>query len=140
MKRWNKMKRIKSLNLILIFLLVFSFLGTGSPKAAAASVNLLTNGGFETSFWDDDIWTIDADWDNTEIEHMAYAEDEWITSDAGLYVLKYWIVDTATEPKEFTINQTLAELPVGNYRLSVNSMGGEKDEAGNLILFADNAI
>src|SRR5699024_12766530 len=28
---------------------------------------------------------------------------------------------------------------VGNYRLSVNSMGGEGDEAGNLILFAGNA-
>lgn len=134
------MKRIKLLNLFLMFLLIFSSLGIGPMKGEAAPANLLANGGFETDFWEDDTWTVDADWDNVEIEHMPYAEDEWITSDDGLHVLKYWIANTATEPKEFTVNQTLAELPVGNYRLSVSSMGGEGDEAGNLILFADNAI
>ena len=135
----NKMRRIKTLYLFLTFLLVFSFLGIGSTKGTAAPRNLLTNGGFETDFGEDKTWTVDADWDNIEIERMPYADDEWITSDEGLYVLKYWIADTAAESKEFTINQTLADLPVGNYRLSVNSMGGEGDEAGNLILFAGNA-
>src|SRR5690625_838823 len=133
----NKMRRIKVLNSFLIFLLVFSFLGIGSTKGTAAPKNLLTNGGFETDFWEDETWTVDvADWDNIEIEHMPYADDEWIKSDDGLYALKYWIADTAAETKSFSISQTLEELPVGNYRLSVNSMGGEGDEAGHLSLFA----
>ena len=131
------MRRIKVLNSFLIFLLVFSFLGIGSTKGTAAPKNLLTNGGFETDFWEDETWTVDvADWDNIEIEHMPYADDEWIKSDDGLYALKYWIADTAAETKSFSISQTLEELPVGNYRLSVNSMGGEGDEAGHLSLFA----
>src|SRR5690625_1124417 len=104
----NKMRRIKTLYLFLTFLLVFSFLGIGSTKGTAAPRNLLTNGGFETDFGEDKTWTVDADWDNIEIERMPYADDEWITSDEGLYVLKYWIADTAAESKEFTINQTLA--------------------------------
>src|SRR5699024_2800642 len=134
------MKRIKSLNLILIFLLVFSFWGTGSTKGTAAPINLLTNGGFETDFWEDETWTVDAaDWENIDVDHFVYASDEWMNPDADLHAFTYWINKVATGSKEFTVSQTLAELPVGNYRLSVNSMGGETDEAGHLTLFAGNA-
>src|SRR5699024_10793199 len=135
------MKRIKTLNLFLIFLLVFSFLGTGSTEGTAAPKNLLTNGGFETDFWEDNTWIVDVeDWDNVDVNHMKYTDDEYLEPDDGLYVLNYWVKDTANEPQSFTINQTLTELPKGNYRLSVSSMGGKENQTAHLKLFAGNVI
>src|SRR5690625_4097643 len=131
------MRRIKVLNLFLIFLLVFSFFGTGSTKGTAAPKNLLTNGGFETDFWEDETWTVDVDdWDNVSVRLVEYTEVSGLEPDDDPYLLNYWIKDTATERQSFTIHQTLTELPAGNYRLSVSSMGGVEHETAYLKLFA----
>ncbi|MFA9560444.1 glycosyl hydrolase 53 family protein [Evansella sp. AB-rgal1] len=124
----------KSFTLFLALILIISTFNFGNGvKTVASSTNLLTNGGFESDFYEDGSWEVsDIDWDNVEVNHFDYGSDEWIDAAEGNYALHYWIKDTASESQSFTITQTIASLPAGSYELSVNSMG----EAGSVELFA----
>ncbi len=98
--------------------------------AAEIENNLLTNGGFETDFYQDASWQVsEVNWDNITIN--ATGED----SVEG-HAVNYWVRDTATEEESFTISQVVSSLPAGSYQLSVRSMGGSKNEAGEVALFA----
>ncbi|WP_251030253.1 glycosyl hydrolase 53 family protein [Bacillus sp. ISL-35] len=102
-----------------------------------AQVQLINNGGFETSFWDDGSWNVEtANWDGVDIQHFSYASDSWMAPAESSYALKYWMKDSAGENQTFTISQTIPSLPAGSYEISVKTMGGAGAEAGSVNLFA----
>lgn len=132
-------KRKKYFSLLLVFAIVFSTINVHSITGLAASSqeNLLTNGGFESDFWEDNSWAVTTtDWELVEINHFAYSDDEWITPQEGNHAFSYWISDESSENQSFTLSQTLETLPAGNYQLAAYSMGGAADEAGSVELFA----
>nr|WP_144921828.1 glycosyl hydrolase 53 family protein [Paenibacillus bovis] len=128
------------LSVLLVFLMVFSSFSVPMNVGFAASEtkgNMLKNGGFETDFFNDQSWNItDVDWNNVDITHFFYTDDEWIHPNAGLAAFKYWIKNTATEKQSITVSQVVPHLPAGRYELSVQSMGGIDADAGNVKLFA----
>lgn len=111
-----------------IFLSVFTFSVSGNAQA------LLSEGGFEADFFAEDIWDVDTNnWEIIDIQHFAYSEDEWIEPVEGKYALKFWIDDEKnTDHGSFTVKQQIETLDAGTYRLSVQVMGGEKNEKGNI--------
>jgi arabinogalactan endo-1,4-beta-galactosidase len=132
--------RSKFFAMFLAFFLLFSSLFANiHPKNAAAAVPSLVNGGFESDFWADGSWTVDAAvWDHLDLQYFSYSGDSWMKKDEGEYAFKYWIKDTTGENQTFTVKQTLATLPAGSYELSIHSMGGAGAEAGTVQLFAGN--
>jgi arabinogalactan endo-1,4-beta-galactosidase len=133
-------KRKRYFASVLAFLMVFSSLFINiNPGMAAAASPTLVNGGFESDFWSDGSWQVEAPvWDHLDLQHFSYSGDTWMTKDEGEHAFKYWIKDTASENQEFTVKQSLETLPAGNYELSVHSMGGSGAEAGSVKLFAGN--
>nr|WP_033826974.1 glycosyl hydrolase 53 family protein [Bacillus andreraoultii] len=131
-------RNTKMIYFILIFSLILNFSSLNFSYAAQSdSSNLLVNGGFEKDFWNVEGWNIESnDWDFVDINWFEYSEDEWIKPAEGDYGLKYWIKDTTPDKVSFTIKQTLSTLEPGFYELSVQSMGGANDEAGEIQLFA----
>ncbi len=119
---------------LLAFIIVFSsfFVNTSNGKAVAASQkNYITNGGFETDFFSDGSWTLDLNWDNAEVSQKTGA-----TTD-GLYSINYWIKNpVASEEVSVTVKQVIPTLPAGNYQLTIQSMGGENGESGNVSIYA----
>lgn len=112
--------------LIITGLVVFGF----APSVSAA--NLITNPGFESNFWDDDSWQVEANnWDNVAINHHENDVE------FGSYHFNYFIEAAAAGTREITVAQSLASLPSGTYELSVASSGGtiEAGTAGNVSLF-----
>ncbi|MGM1022412.1 MAG: glycosyl hydrolase 53 family protein [Bacillota bacterium] len=110
-----------------------------TPAAAAesAGVSAVVNGGFETDFWSDQSWQVEAsDWNQVDIQHYAYASDPLITPSEDTYALKYWINDAAPTDQQVTVSQKLPTLQPGSYELSVQSMGGADAEAGHVQVFA----
>ncbi|MEH7546613.1 glycosyl hydrolase 53 family protein [Neobacillus vireti] len=134
------MRRIvKPFAILLAIVMVFSTLVLNShiSLAAESQIQYLTNGGFESDFWNDGSWNIETlNWDNIDIQHYLYSSDPWMTKDEGDHALKYWIKETATGTPSFAVKQTIPTLPAGSYELSVKSMGGASAEAGNIKLFA----
>jgi|GEM_PF-357342 len=109
----------------------------GPPPAAAEPTSGVANGGFESDFWQDGSWTVEAsDWSSVDIQHFAYANDSYIVSYAGEHAFKYWINDQTDDAQTITIKQTVAGLPAGIYELTAQSMGGSGREAGAIQLFA----
>ena len=134
------MRRIvKPFAMLLAIVMVFSTLVLNGhiSLAAESQTQYLTNGGFESNFWNDSSWDIETlNWDNIDIQHYLYSSDTWMTKDEGDHALKYWIKETATGAPSFAVKQTIPTLPAGSYELSVKSMGGASAEAGNIKLFA----
>ncbi|WP_117168522.1 glycosyl hydrolase 53 family protein [Paraliobacillus sediminis] len=137
----RKGKQLKFVYVLIAFSLVFSMLGlnTSSVNAQASSTNLLTNGGFETDFWNDGSWDVTSQ-GMVDVKQFGYAEDEWMTKDEGEFATNFWVQDTAEGNQSFTLSQTITALPAGSYELSVNVMGGSNAEAGNVRLFAGEEI
>ncbi|MFD2703608.1 glycosyl hydrolase 53 family protein [Paenibacillus shunpengii] len=109
----------------------------GSVAHANPQDAYLINGGFESDFWTDGSWRVEtADWDNTDIQHYAYENDEYIQRVEGEHAFKYWIKDTADGEQTITLTQSVTSLPAGTYELSVHSMGGDAAGAGRVTLFA----
>ncbi|MCM3727197.1 glycosyl hydrolase 53 family protein [Neobacillus cucumis] len=124
--------------LVTVVLAVSTLLFNGQISFAAenSQTQYLTNGGFESNFWNDHSWNIEtSNWDNFDIQQYAYANDPWMTKDEGDHALKYWIKDTATGTPSFTAKQIIPTLPAGSYELSVKSMGGDSAQAGSVSLF-----
>ncbi|TWD95743.1 arabinogalactan endo-1,4-beta-galactosidase [Neobacillus bataviensis] len=134
------MRRIvKPFAMLLAIVMVFSTLVLNGhiSLAAESQTQYITNGGFESNFWNDSSWDIETlNWDNIDIQHYLYSSDTWMTKDEGDHALKYWIKETTTGAPSFTVKQTIPTLPAGSYELSVKSMGGASAEAGNIKLFA----
>ncbi|WP_416149978.1 glycosyl hydrolase 53 family protein [Salipaludibacillus sp. HK11] len=123
----------KYLALLLTFAMIFSVFNVnhGSSLAAESEDNLLTNGGFETNFFEDESWGFpDVVWESVSINYSDNAANE------GSHSLNYWIDDNGEDSQSFNVTQTIAELPAGSYELTASSMGGADDEAGNVELFA----
>ncbi|WP_084309279.1 glycosyl hydrolase 53 family protein [Alkalihalobacterium bogoriense] len=133
-------KRVKkSVVQLVAFMLVISsiFIGYQPCVANANEDNLLNNGSFEQSFWSEEgHWSVDTpNWDGWDIDHFAYADNEWVEPSEGEHSLKYWVQGTATGTQSFTVKQTVSSLPAGTYELSVKSMGGTGVESGKVQLF-----
>ncbi|MFS0864990.1 glycosyl hydrolase 53 family protein [Fredinandcohnia sp. 179-A 10B2 NHS] len=130
----------KTFVMVVAVVMMFSTLFTNfsGKTIEAAQTTDIGNAGFETDFWSEESsWEITpSSWDFVEITHFAFANDSWMTPAEGEYALKYWIKDATTENQSFTVEQTLSNLPVGNYELSVQSMGGSAIEAGTVKIFA----
>ncbi|MGG1618840.1 glycosyl hydrolase 53 family protein [Paenibacillus sp. NRS-1781] len=110
---------------------------TPAVAAESASASAVVNGGFETDFWSDQSWQVEAsDWNQVDIQHYAYASDPFITPSEDTYALKYWINDAAPTDQQVTVSQKLPTLQPGSYELSVQSMGGADAEAGHVQVFA----
>lgn len=135
-------KSSKFFAMFLAFLMVFSSLFANiRPSHAAAAAPSLVNGGFESDFWADGSWTVEAAvWDHLDLQHFSYSTDTWMKKDEGEHAFKYWIKDSASENQSFTIKQTLETLPAGSYELAIHSMGGAGAEAGSVKLFAGNEM
>lgn len=98
----------------------------------------MANGGFETDWWTDASWQVtSSDWGQVSIERYNYADDSFITPYEDTYAFKYWIKDTAAVQQDITISQTLTDVPAGSYELSVHSMGGDGEQAGQVQVFAN---
>lgn len=131
-------KSRKNFVVVVAVVVMFSTLFTNfSIRAVEAAQSVdLGNAGFETDIRSEvSPWQITPT-DSVEVTHFAFASDTWMTPAEGEYALKYWVKDTATENQSFTVEQTLSNLPVGNYELSVQSMGGSAAEAGTVKVFA----
>jgi arabinogalactan endo-1,4-beta-galactosidase len=125
--------------MFLAFIMVFSSLFINIKPANAAASSSLVNGGFESDFWADGSWKVEAPvWDHLDLLHFSYSADTWMKKDEGEHAFKYWIKETASGNQSFTVKQTLATLPAGSYELSVHSMGGAGAAAGSVKLFAGN--
>ncbi|WOD64709.1 glycosyl hydrolase 53 family protein [Niallia taxi] len=130
-KKCGKSKKI--LPLLYVLILMISLLPTYTK---AADNSYAVNGGMETDFWTDGSWSFpNLDDSQVEVQHFAYASDEWINPAEGQYALKYWVKDTASK-QTFTVKQAVETLPAGKYELTVKAMGGGDKEAGQLVLFA----
>lgn len=132
-------KKVKYLATLLAILLVFSSfsLNVRTGSAAGLQGQDITNGGFETDFWKDGSWEIETpNWDGVDIQQFAYASDSWMTPDEGAHAFKYWFKNTAPGNQTFTVRKTLPTLAAGSYELTVKSMGGAGNQAGNVKLFA----
>ncbi|ANF94995.1 glycosyl hydrolase 53 family protein [Paenibacillus bovis] len=127
--------------LLLIMVMVLGLWPVHTAEVAAApfAVNsTIVNGGFETDFWQDHSWQVDAsDWQQADLQHYAYASDPFITPSEDTYAFKYWINNGASVEQQIKVSQTLTELPAGSYELSVQSMGGADEQAGHVEVFAD---
>jgi arabinogalactan endo-1,4-beta-galactosidase len=135
----NRISRV--LAMFLAFLMVFSSLLVNIKPANASALSSLVNGGFESDFWGDGSWKVDAAvWDHLDLQYFSYSGDSWIKKDEGEHAFKYWIKDTAGENQSFTVKQTIDTLPAGSYELSIHSMGGTGAEAGSVKLFAGNEM
>lgn len=131
-------KRGRIVYFILIISLIFNVSSLQFSYAADSdSSNLLVNGGFETDIWSGEAWNIEPNnWNYLDINWYNYSDDEWLNGAEGDYGLKYWVKDTALRNGSFTIKQTVSSLEPGYYELSVESMGGSGDGAGQVQLFA----
>lgn len=110
-----------------------------ADPAASSGEPQIVNGGFETDFWADQSWKVEAsDWNQVEPSRFAYADDTWINPAEGSHAFKYWIKNTAPAEQSITVSQNVYELPAGSYELTARSMGGGGDEAGHVTLFAGN--
>ncbi|WP_112182104.1 glycosyl hydrolase 53 family protein [Paraliobacillus zengyii] len=136
-----KGKKLKFVYVLLAFLLMFSTFGinTNSVNVQASSTNLLTNGGFETDFWDDGSWEVTSQ-GMVNVNQFEYVEDEWMTKDEGEFATNFWVQDTAEGNQSSRLSQTITSLSAGSYELSVNVMGGSDAEASNVKLFAGEDI
>ncbi|CEE00363.1 hypothetical protein BT1A1_0504 [Caldibacillus thermoamylovorans] len=123
---------------ILIFSLILNFNSLHFSYAAESdSGNLLVNGGFELDIWDGGAWNIEPNnWNYLNINRFNYSDDKWLNPDEGNYGLKYWVKNTASSNGSFTVKQTVSSLEPGYYELSVESMGGLGNGAGQVQLFA----
>lgn len=131
-----KQKIISVCLAVLLTVSSFSF-NMGTISAADLNSQYIVNGGFETDFWADQSWSVETEnWDQVDIKHYTYADDSWLTPDEGEHGFKYWINNTAAGKPTFTVKQIIPSLPAGSYELSVKSMGGAGNEAGNVELFA----
>ncbi|MNW25433.1 Arabinogalactan endo-1,4-beta-galactosidase precursor [compost metagenome] len=109
-----------------------------APAAAAGDAWGVANGGFETDWGADASWQVTpSDWGQVSIERYNYADDSFMTPYEDTYAFKYWIKDTASVQQDITISQTLSDVAAGSYELSVHSMGGDGDQAGQVQIFAD---
>ncbi|MFC7677428.1 glycosyl hydrolase 53 family protein [Paenibacillus sp. GCM10028914] len=130
----------KVFSVLLVALLIVSSLSFNMGTAmAAVSTNSssIVNGGFETDFWNDQSWTVETNnWDQLELSQFPYANDSSLNPNEQAF--KYWIKETAAGKPTFSVKQTIPALPAGNYELSLKSMGGAAEEAGNVELFAGN--
>lgn len=138
-KQLKREKKVASL--LLVVMMIFGLLpGHWTPAMAAEHTNSSTfiqNGGFETDFWSDQSWKVDAtDWNLVDIQQFAYANDSFITPSEDTYAFKYWISDQSTTNQQITVSQKVPTLAAGSYELSVQSMGGTGAEAGHVQLFA----
>ncbi|WHZ02597.1 glycosyl hydrolase 53 family protein [Neobacillus sp. YX16] len=125
--------------MFLAFLMVFSSLFVNIKPGLAATAPSLINGGFESDFWADKSWMVEATvWDHLDLQYFSYSKDTWMRKGEGEHAFKYWIKESAKENQSFRVKQTLPTLPAGSYELSVNSMGGAGGEAGSVKLFAGN--
>ena len=127
--------------LLLIMMMVLGLWPAHTAEVAAAPFTAspaIVNGGFETDFWQDHSWQVDAsDWQQADIQHYAYASDPFITPSEDTYAFKYWINNGASAEQQIKVSQTLSQLPAGSYELSVQSMGGTDAQAGHVQVFAD---
>jgi arabinogalactan endo-1,4-beta-galactosidase len=138
MRKRGWMKTV--LTVLFAGVMVFSSLGlhSGVGFAADSQNHYLANGGFESDFYEDGSWTVEPlNGESLDIQHYFYSDDSWMSGGEGEHALKYWIKDTAIENQSFTLSQTIPILPAGSYELSVKTMGGAGNEAGNVKLFAD---
>jgi arabinogalactan endo-1,4-beta-galactosidase len=127
--------------MFLAFIMVFGSLFINIKPANAAASSSMVNGGFESNFWDDGSWKVEAPvWDHLDLQYFSYSGDSWLKKDEGEHAFKYWIKDTAGENQSFTVKQTIDTLPAGSYELSIHSMGGAGAEAGSVKLFAGNQM
>ncbi|HIW31491.1 MAG TPA: glycosyl hydrolase 53 family protein, partial [Candidatus Paenibacillus intestinavium] len=133
--------RIKA-KIVSVFLVVSLILSSftfnmGMTLAAELNSSYIENGGFEADFWTDGSWEVETgDSTQVDIQQYAYDKDEWLNPEEGLHGFKYWIKDTASGNQTITVKQTIPQITAGNYELSVQSMGGSGQEAGNVELFA----
>ncbi|MFJ5762404.1 glycosyl hydrolase 53 family protein [Neobacillus sp. NPDC093182] len=119
------------LSMFFAFLMVFSSLFVNIKPGLAATAPSLVNGGFESNFWEDGSWTVETmNWNGISVNPSQSEKFEGNSS------FNYWIMETASGTQTFTVKQTIGTLPAGNYELSVQSMGGSNDAAGNVKLFA----
>lgn len=127
--------------MFLAFFMVFSSLFVNIKPANAAGSSSLVNGGFESDFWADGSWKVEAPvWEHLDLQYYNYSGDKWMNKDEGEHAFKYWIKETASGTQSFTVKQTLAKLPAGKYELSLHSMGGAGAEAGSVKLYAGNEM
>ncbi|MED3647064.1 glycosyl hydrolase 53 family protein [Halalkalibacterium halodurans] len=131
---WNALM----LAIVVILISTFNGLMFKPIAKASSSPNHVTNGGFETDFWEDSSWAIEHTPDEVDIHHFAYADDPWIRADEGEHALNFWIRDTATGSQSFILKQATSELRAGIYELTVRAMGGSNEEAGAIQLFAED--
>lgn len=135
-------KRTKVLSAFLAYVLLLGTLSaiTGTSYADGSQSEYVTNGGFESNFLNDGSWVVETSSSKAEIQHMAYASDQWMTKNEGNHAFKYWMNNTADQNQSFTVKQTIASMPAGSYELAVSSMGGEGSAAGHVTLFAGQAM
>ncbi|WP_068505340.1 glycosyl hydrolase 53 family protein [Paenibacillus kribbensis] len=136
------MRRKRQAWLLLVVAIMFVFGSwpmrlTPAAAAESAGASAIVNGGFETNFWSDQSWQVEAsDWKQVDIQHYAYASDPFITPSEDTYAFKYWINDAAPANQQVTVSQKLPTLQPGSYELSVQSMGGSDAAAGHVQVFA----
>ncbi|WP_058308989.1 glycosyl hydrolase 53 family protein [Gracilibacillus massiliensis] len=127
----NFIKKIGVLIVAIVLIVsTFSFNNLIEVEANAED-NLIVNGGFESDLFEDGSWEIDPiDWDAVAIN--AVKAD---AANSGNYSFNYF-VNEGFGSQTFTLSQSLDSLSAGSYQLSVQSMGGADELAGNIELFA----
>ena len=89
-------------------------------KLRVISFNYIVNGGFETGALDP--WKLTERGSASEL----YVENKVTDSLAGTWHMHFW--SSARDSVDFSLEQTIAELPAGNYRFSISIMGGDCGE------------
>jgi arabinogalactan endo-1,4-beta-galactosidase len=120
----------------IIFLLIFSSTLFQHPLGVQAntSTNLIENGSFETDLFADESWAVESiDWDYVTINGQSTEAVDGSSS------FNYWFNDNGTKEQVFQLQQEIPSLEEGTYRFTVNSMGGEAEQAGQISLFIGEA-
>lgn len=97
-------------------------LETVKADVTTAEEVALRDADFTGDLWGDGVWTVTpSTWDNTEFSYFTYADDVWMTvpENCGTTSFKFWMRDAGN----YTLTQTVSELPAGTYTLSSNVMG-----------------
>lgn len=98
--------------------------GFGPGSVYAEEANLLANGSFETSIWEDgNGWSFSGNWDYvTEVKQVQ--GNQWLTIPDGTYAQQAWVKDGASEVQGMNYSQVIDSLEAGEYYLSGKVCGG----------------
>ncbi|MDD6157549.1 MAG: glycosyl hydrolase 53 family protein [Lachnospiraceae bacterium] len=110
-------------------------LETVKADVTTAEEVALQDADFTGDLWGDGVWTVSPNtWENTEFSYFTYADNAWMNApqNGGTTSFKFWMKDAGN----FTLTQTVSELPAGTYTLSSYVMGSGADVS---LIFGDDS-